>query len=207
MKDNPQIRSLVSHSLQEAKQALDDFLDSPATVGTIAEAAQICAQCLQNGHKILSCGNGGSLCDATHFAEELTGRYRGNRCPLPAIAMNDPAFLTCTANDFDFQDVFARYVEGVGHEGDVLLSISTSGTSENILRAVRAAKRKGMMVIALTSGADNSSQQCALPSNPLVQEADCSVCAPRTPHSDRIQEIHIKVIHILIESIESILGV
>lgn len=190
------IQSIISHSLQEAKQALDDFLASPATVCTIAEASLICAQCLEDGHKILSCGNGGSLCDATHFAEELTGRYRGNRRSLPAIAMNDPAYLTCTANDFDFLDVFARYVEGVGNEGDVLLAISTSGTSENILRAARAARQKGLKVVALTSQGGN----------PLAHEAHCAVCAPRTPHSDRIQEIHIKVIHILIECIESTLS-
>ena len=196
MKEN-NIQALISFSLQEAQKALNDFLSRPETVGKIAEAAQLCAQCLLDGHKILSCGNGGSLCDATHFAEELTGRYRGNRHSLPAIAINDPAYLTCTANDFDFQDVFSRYVEGVGHEGDILLAISTSGTSENILRAVRAAKQKGMKVIALTSEGGN----------PLSQEAHCAVCAPRTPHSDRIQEIHIKVIHILIESIELLLGV
>lgn len=195
MKDND-IQALVAHSLQEAKQALDDFLSFPGTVETMAEAAALCAQCLREGHKILSCGNGGSLCDATHFAEELTGRYRGNRHSLPAIAMNDPAYLTCAANDFDFQDVFSRYVEGVGCEGDVLLAISTSGTSENILRAVRSAKQKGMRVVALTSEGGN----------PLSREAHFAVCAPRTLHSDRIQEIHIKVIHILIESIEALLS-
>lgn len=190
--DNPTL-PIIAHSLQEAHQALEDFLANPLTATRIEEAARILAQCLKNGKKILSCGNGGSLCDATHFAEELTGRYRDNRRSLPAIAMNDPAYLTCTGNDFDFQDIFARYVEGVGQEGDVLLAISTSGTSENILRATRAAKEKSMKVVALTSEGQN----------PLSAEADCAVCAPRTPHSDRIQEIHIKVIHILIECIEA----
>ena len=197
MTENKEIQELVAHSLQEARQALNSFLEKDQTVEIIADAAQICADSLQKGCKILSCGNGGSLCDATHFAEELTGRYRGNRRSLPAIAINDPAYLTCAANDFDFPDVFARYVEGVGNEGDVLLAISTSGTSENILRAARAAKEKRMKIVALTSEGGN----------PLSQMADCAVCAPRTPHSDRIQEIHIKVIHILIECIESLLNI
>ena len=145
-----------------------------------------------SGHKILTCGNGGSLCDATHFAEGLTQRYRDSRIPLPAISINDSAYITCTSNDFSFEDIFSRYIDGVGLKGDVLLAISTSGNSENIIKAANKAKEKNMKVIALTSQGPND----------LIDKADIAICAPKAQHSDRIQEIHIKVIHILIQAIE-----
>ena len=189
MKD---IQGIIGHSLEEARDELDRFMADPETIPAIQEAAGIMARCILAGGKIISCGNGGSLCDATHFAEELTGRYRGNRGPLPAIAINDPAYMTCTANDFSFEEAFSRYVEGVGQRGDVLLAISTSGTSANVLKAAEAAKAKGMKLVSLTGPAGN----------PLAEIADAAVCAPAAPHSDRIQEIHIKVIHILIHAIE-----
>lgn len=190
------MKELIRISLIEAEQTLASFLADEKTVESIAQAADYCSTSLQNGHKIISCGNGGSLCDATHFAEELTGRYRNNRRPLPAIAINDPAYMTCTGNDFSFNDVFSRYIEGVGCDGDVLLAISTSGNSANIVRAAQQAKVQGMKVIALTSKGLNK----------LVEVADIAICAPKAAHSDRIQEIHIKVIHILIQAIESELG-
>ncbi len=185
-------KQLIVHSLDEAQETLRTFIKAEGTVDCIARAAALCADCLAKGNKIITCGNGGSLCDATHFAEELTGRYRETRRPLSAVCINDPAYLTCTANDFSYADAFARYVEGVGREGDVLLAFSTSGTSENVLRAADAAREKGMQVIAFTSAGEN----------PLTDKADVAICAPRAPHSDRIQEIHIKVVHILIECIE-----
>ena len=191
------MKELILKDLQEAQGELERFLAAPSTLDSIALAAGICADAVRNGNKIISCGNGGSLCDATHFAEELTGRYRGNRRPLPAIAINDPAYLTCTANDFGFEHVFSRYVEGVGSTGDVLLAISTSGASANVLKAADAARALGMKVVALTGPAGNS----------LAALADAAVCAPAAPQSDRIQEIHIKVIHILIHAIEANLGV
>lgn len=190
------MKELIERDLAQARGELERFLADPATVGAIEGAADICIRALAAGRKIISCGNGGSLCDATHFAEELTGRYRGNRTPLPAIAINDPAYMSCTGNDFEFADIFGRYVEGVGCEGDVLLGISTSGTSRNVLNAAAAARAKGMKVVALTGPAGN----------PLAEAADAAVCAPAAPHSDRIQEIHIKVIHILIHAIEAGLG-
>ena len=190
------MKNLINKDLLEAINELDRFWADTENIDSIEAAAALCIEALQNGHKILSCGNGGSLCDATHFAEELTGRYRGNRRSLPAIAINDPAYLTCTANDFSFEEVFSRDVQGVGCKGDVLLAISTSGTSANVLAAARAAKSLGMKVIALTGPAGN----------PLAKMADAAVCAPAAPHSDRIQEIHIKVIHILIHAIESGMG-
>ena len=190
------MKELIRTSLIEAEQTLASFLADEKTVESIAQAADYCSISLRNGHKIISCGNGGSLCDATHFAEELTGRYRDNRRPLPALAINDPAYMTCTGNDFSFNDVFSRYIEGVGCDGDVLLAISTSGNSANIVRAAQQAKAQGMKVIALTSKGLNK----------LAEVADIAICAPKAAHSDRIQEIHIKVIHILIQAIESELG-
>lgn len=170
-------------------------MGDPETVSSIEKAAKVMAETLSDGGKIISCGNGGSLCDATHFAEELTGRFRSDRRPYPAMAINDPAYFTCVGNDFSFEDIFSRWVEAVGSPGDVLLAISTSGTSKNILRAAEAARQLGMKVVALTSKKGK----------PLAGLADISVMAPDAPHSDRVQEIHIKVIHILIEVIESLL--
>ena len=189
------IRETIIKSLDEARRTLEEFMSSPSALDQIEKAAQICVEALRNGNKIISCGNGGSLCDATHFAEELTGRYRDSRCPLPAIAINDPAYMTCVGNDFGFQNVFSRYVEGVGSKGDVLLAISTSGNSQNVLDAVAKAQQKGMKVISLTSFGENK----------LSPLSDVAICTPRTAHSDRIQEIHIKVIHILIQCIEEML--
>ena len=189
------IRETIIKSLDEARRTLEEFMSSPSALDQIEKAAQICVEALRNGNKIISCGNGGSLCDATHFAEELTGRYRDSRCPLPAIAINDPAYMTCVGNDFGFQNVFSRYVEGVGSKGDVLLAISTSGNSQNVLDAVAKAQKKGMKVISLTS----------LGESKLSPLSDVAICTPRTAHSDRIQEIHIKVIHILTQCIEEML--
>ena len=190
------MRELIQYDLQEAKDELERFLSEPSTTDSIEAAARICTEALAAGCKIISCGNGGSLCDATHFAEELTGRYRAGRRSLPAIAINDPAYLTCASNDFSYEKAFSRYVEGVGCKGDVLLAISTGGTSANVLGAAAAAREKGMKVIALTGPSGN----------PLEKMSDAAVCAPAAPHSDRIQEIHIKVIHILIHAIEAGMG-
>lgn len=190
-----ELRNIITDGLAEAKSELDAFINDPLTAPSIMEAANLMATCLTQGGKIISCGNGGSLCDATHFAEELTGRFREDRRPLPAMAINDPAYITCVGNDYSFEDVFSRWVEAFGKTGDILLAISTSGSSKNILKAAAAARRLGMKVVALTSKKSKS----------LAELADVVVAAPDAPHSDRIQEIHIKVIHILIQSIESLL--
>ena len=190
------IQDTIRHSLAECNRELQTFLEDPRTVPTIEKITGILADSLRAGGKILACGNGGSLCDATHFAEELTGRFRGNRRSLPAMAVNDPAYMTCVGNDFAFDEIFARWVEAFGKERDVLLAISTSGKSGNILKAIEAARTAGMKVVALTADTDN----------PMRQAADAALLAPAAPHSDRIQEIHIKVIHILIEGVERALG-
>jgi D-sedoheptulose 7-phosphate isomerase len=149
-------------------------------------------QSIKNGGKILSCGNGGSMCDAMHFAEELTGRYRNDRPAIGAVAMSDVSHMACVGNDYGYDHVFSRYLEGVGREGDVLLGISTSGNSANVIKAAEVAKKKGIKVIGLTgkSGGD------------LAALCDVEIRAPHAPYADRAQEIHIKVIHCLIDYIE-----
>ena len=188
-------KTIIQDSLAQAHEELERFMSDQDTVPSIEKAAEVMSGCLSSGGKIISCGNGGSLCDATHFAEELTGRFRNDRGPLPAMAINDPAYLTCVGNDYSFDVVFSRWIEAFGKSGDVLLAISTSGTSPNIIKAAEAAKNLRMKVIALTSKNGKT----------LSDLADVTIAAPDAPHSDRIQEIHIKVIHILIEAIESLL--
>lgn len=189
-------KTIIQDSLAQAHEELERFMSDQDTVPSIEKAAEVMSGCLSSGGKIISCGNGGSLCDATHFAEELTGRFRNDRGPLPAMAINDPAYLTCVGNDYSFEVVFSRWIEAFGKSGDVLLAISTSGTSPNIIKAVEAAKSHGMKVVALTSKKGQT----------LSALSDVAIMAPDASHSDRIQEIHIKVIHILIEAIESILN-
>lgn len=188
-------KTIIQDSLAQAHEELERFMSDQDTVPSIEKAAEVMSGCLSSGGKIISCGNGGSLCDATHFAEELTGRFRNDRRPFPAMAINDPAYLTCVGNDYSFDVVFSRWIEAFGKPGDVLLAISTSGTSPNIIKAAKAAKSHGMKVVALTSKKGQT----------LSALSDVAIMAPDAPHSDRIQEIHIKVIHILIEAIESLL--
>ncbi len=187
---------IISYSLEQARKELEDFIADPSTLESMTAAVDIMAECLSSGGKIMSCGNGGSLCDATHFAEELTGRFRNNRMPLPAMSINDPAYFTCVGNDFSFEDIFTRWVEAFGRKGDVLLAITTSGTSKNVLRAVEAARAAGMKVIGLTARKGKA----------LAELSDVAIMAPDAPHSDRVQEIHIKVIHIVIEALEEKMG-
>ncbi|RIJ50659.1 D-sedoheptulose 7-phosphate isomerase [Maribellus luteus] len=186
------MKKMIQDSLGESLDKLQQFMSNAANIEAIEQTALAMAGALKAGNKIISCGNGGSLCDASHFAEELTGRYRTNREPLPAVAINDPAYITCVGNDFSFEEVFSRYVEAFGQKGDVLLAISTSGNSTNVVNAALAAKNKGMSVVALTGDSDNL----------LRKHSDIAVCAPVSGFSDRMQEIHIKVIHVLIQLIE-----
>ena len=186
------LNSIITDSLLEANAALESFMKTPSSMSAIEKAGKLMADTLAGGNKILSCGNGGSLCDASHFAEELTGRFRKSRQPYPALACNDPAYLTCTANDFSYKEVFSRWVEAIGNRDDILLAISTGGTSENVLMAVEKAKSIGLHVVGLTCEGET----------PLKKMSDICICAPKAQYSDRIQEIHIKVIHILIQVIE-----
>ncbi|ALI99305.1 D-sedoheptulose 7-phosphate isomerase [Rufibacter tibetensis] len=184
--------ALILQELQQAQQVLTDFLAQPATISSIEAAAQLMANSLKNEGKILSCGNGGSMCDAMHFAEELTGRYRDDRAPMAAISISDPSHMSCVINDYGYDHVFSRYVQALIRPGDVLLGISTSGNSANVLRAAEAAKAAGAHVVTLT-GKDGGK---------LASLSDVEIRVPHFGYADRIQEIHIKVIHILILLLE-----
>lgn len=184
-------KSTTANHFFEAIEVLNQFATEENFL-KIEEAGNLMVQSLQKGGKLISCGNGGSMCDAMHFAEELTGRYRENRNALPAISISDPSHLSCVANDFGYDSVFSRFVEAFGKEGDVLLGISTSGNSKNVIKAIEVAKEKGMIVIVLT-GKDGG----------LMKElCDLEIRAPFSTFADRAQEIHIKVIHALIDYIE-----
>ena len=189
---NTNSTQIIEKELQEAHQVLSNFMADPKLIETIAEMAHLMSQVIENGGKIITCGNGGSHCDAMHFAEELTGRYRSDRKSLPAIAISDAAHLTCVGNDYGFDAIFSRFIEGMGNNGDVLLAISTSGNSMNIVNAVKAAKEKNMKTIVLT-GKDGGK---------LADMADRLLIVPHFGFADRIQEIHIKIIHIMILLIE-----
>ncbi|MEJ2638228.1 MAG: SIS domain-containing protein [Desulfosarcinaceae bacterium] len=182
----------IRNSLEEADRALKRLLADEETLERIALAASSLTESLENGGRIFACGNGGSMCDAAHFAEELTGRYRKDRPGFAAIAINDPSHITCVGNDFGFDEIFSRYIESHGRLGDVLLALSTSGKSPNVLKAVAAAERLGMTTIALTG----------VLKSPLAQQADIAICTPAGDFADRVQELHIKVLHILIELVE-----
>jgi D-sedoheptulose 7-phosphate isomerase len=186
------VKDLILTSLNEAKAALDALRANERTLGEIARAAEMLTGTFQAGGRVFSCGNGGSMSDAMHFAEELTGRYRLNRASLPAIAISDPGHLSCVANDFGYDFVFSRFIESHGRAGDCLLAISTSGKSPNVLNAARAASSRAMKVIALTGKAGSE----------LEPLADICIATPGGSYADRVQELHIKVIHILIELVE-----
>lgn len=182
----------VKNEFLEAKAILEQYLSDDSNFQKIADAGEIMVRALKCGHKLISCGNGGSMSDAMHFAEELSGLYRDRRKALPAISISDPTHITCAGNDFGFEHIFSRFVEAIGQEGDVLLAISTSGNSKNVLHAVAAAKEKGMFIIGLTGKEGGR----------LAAICDVELRAPFSKYSDRTQEIHIKIIHSLIHYIE-----
>lgn len=186
------MKTLILENLNEAQEVLEEFLTEPENIKAIEKAATIMIEAVQEGGKIIACGNGGSMTDAMHFAEELSGVFREKRPALPAISISDPSHITCTANDYSFDEIFSRYVEGVGQQGDVLLAISTSGNSMNIIKATEAAKGKGMQVIGLTGKTGGL----------LAGMADQEIRVRGRKHSDRIQEVHIKILHILVLLIE-----
>ena len=184
--------SIIKGELSEAQKVLERFLSDEEQLDKIKEASLLMSEAIKQGGKIISCGNGGSHCDAMHFAEELTGRYRENRKSLPAIAISDPSHISCVSNDYGYEYVFSRFIEGLGSEKDVLLAISTSGNSANIINAVEAAKKAGLKTIILT-GKDGGK---------LSGKADFEINVPHFGYADRIQEVHIKIIHIFMLLIE-----
>lgn len=188
----PPIYDTILAELSDSQTVLNAFITNSENIARIAAAGRLMSDAIKNGGKILSCGNGGSMCDAMHFAEELSGRYRHDRRALPAIAISDPSHLSCVSNDYGYEYVFSRYLEALGNPGDVLLAISTSGNSGNVLKAAETARIKEMSVVSLT-GKDGGQ---------LASLSDVEIRVPHFGYADRIQEIHIKVIHILILLIE-----
>jgi len=182
----------IKRNFFEAQQVLNQFIQDEKNWVAFEKAGQIMVEAVKQKNIIFSCGNGGSMCDAMHFAEELSGRFRGNRPAMPAIAISDPSHITCVGNDYGFDFIFSRYLEGIGKAGDVLLAISTSGNSKNINNAAKIAKEKGIKIVALTGKSGGG----------LASLADVELRAPLSEFSDRVQEIHIKIIHSLIHYIE-----
>lgn len=184
---------LIRDELSQARKVLDDFCADPENLDAIAAAADRIVETLRRGGKVMACGNGGSYCDAMHFAEELSGRYRQNRAAFSALAISDGAHITCVANDFGYDRIYARYVESVGREGDLLMVFTSSGNSENLVQAALQAQKQGIGIIALT-GKDGGK---------IKSLADVEIRVPYNGWADRIQEIHIKVVHILLHYIET----
>jgi D-sedoheptulose 7-phosphate isomerase len=185
-------RDPVRSSFDEALATLQAFIAAPQALANVQRFVAVAAETLRRGNKLMSCGNGGSMCDAMHFAEEWTGRFRGNRDALPAVAFSDPSQLTCIANDFGFDEVFARQVEALGRRGDVLVLMSTSGNSPNCLRAIEEAKKRGITTVGLLGKGGGK----------MLALVDIPIVVPLATTSDRIQEVHIKVLHIAIEAVE-----
>jgi D-sedoheptulose 7-phosphate isomerase len=186
------MKNHITHSLQEAHDALTHLMANEEALGKIELAAAVLVEVFQSKGHVYSCGNGGSMCDAMHFAEELTGRYRKDRAALGAAAISDASHMSCVGNDYGYEQVFSRYIEAHGRAGSCLLALTTSGTSKNIIRAARTAKDLGMKVIILSGR----------PNPELEALSTVYICTPAGQYADRVQELHIKVLHILIELVE-----
>lgn len=185
-------KNAIAAHFEEALKVLREFSVEENFI-KISSAGDLIVNALRKSGKVISCGNGGSMSDAMHFAEELTGRYRNDRKAIPAMAISDPSYLSCVSNDYGYDFVFSRFIEAFGKSNDVLVAISTSGNSVNVLNAIVEAKTKGMVVIGLT-GKDGGK---------MAGLCDVEIRAPYSDYADRAQEIHIKVIHSLIDYIES----
>jgi len=186
------MKNHIRNTLSESQTALENLISNDEQLSNIETAAGILIEALRNNRTIFSCGNGGSMCDAMHFAEELTGRYRKNRQGHAAISISDPSHISCVANDFGYEFIFSRYLESHAREGDVLLGISTSGTSKNVVEAAKAAEKLGVHAIILSG---RSAQE-------LEALSKVYICTKGGDFADRVQELHIKILHIFIELIE-----
>lgn len=181
----------IQDSLQDAQNTIKLFIENQENITLMDKAISLMAESLNNNGRIYSCGNGGSMCDAMHFAEELTGRFRDDRKAVPAMAISDPSHLSCVSNDYGYEFVFSRFLEGWANAGDCLVAISTSGSSKNVLRAVEFAKVNGIKTIGLLGKSGGQ----------LKDMVDIPLVVPSNV-SDRVQEVHIKIIHTFIEGIE-----
>jgi len=182
----------IKQHFEEANNILTQFLSNDKNFDAIEKAGQLMVDSIKAEGKIISCGNGGSMCDAMHFAEELTGKYRNDRPAIGAISMSDVSHMACVGNDYGYDFIFSRYLEAVGRKSDVLLAISSSGNSVNVIKAMEVAKQKGIKIVGLT-GKDGGK---------MAPLCDVEIRAPHSQYADRAQEIHIKVIHSLIDFIE-----
>lgn len=183
---------VIRNVLKEAHEHLTSLMSNEESLEAITKAGELLAQSFKSGGRAFSCGNGGSMCDAMHFAEELSGRFRDDRPGLPATSISDPSHISCVGNDYGYEEIFSRYIEAHGRKGDVLLAITTSGTSKNVVSAAKKAKELGVQVIGLTGKSGTV----------LADLSDILICTPGGKYADRIQELHIKVIHTLIELVE-----
>ena len=181
----------ISDALKSAQSTLEKFIADDQNTVLIEKAIDTFLTSLKGDGRVMACGNGGSMCDSMHFIEELTGRYRKDRDPISAIPMGDPGHITCVANDYGFEHIFSRNVQAWGRKGDALLAISTSGNSENVIKAVEIAHKKEMKVVGLLGKTGGK----------LKDMVDVPIIVD-SPITDRIQEVHIKLIHIFIEGIE-----
>ena len=184
-------KDVWTHAFTEAQQTLQKFLADPEQIKRCERFSELLTETFKSGGKLFTCGNGGSHCDAMHFAEEFTGRYRKDRAPLGALALGNAPHVTCVGNDYGFNEIFAREIGGMGRKGDMLVGLSTSGNSENVIRAFTVAKEMGIKTVALL-GRDGGK---------LLKMADHAIVVGATT-SDRIQEMHIKIIHTVIETVE-----
>jgi D-sedoheptulose 7-phosphate isomerase len=196
-RDPSRLNEIVRAAAIEASACFDAFTRDEHAIDQVAEAGRLLAACLAQDGKVITCGNGGSMCDAIHLAEELTGRFRSDRRALGALALSDAGYLSCVGNDLGYDEVFARGVEALGRPGDVLVAFTTSGTSTNVIRAVSAARRNGMVAIAVTGR----------PGAAVEQEASLTIVTPGGRWADRVQELHTLVVHALIELVEHSLGI
>ena len=185
----------IIEAITESKNGLNKVLNNLELIKNIQNASELIEETINNDSKVFSCGNGGSMCDAMHFAEELSGRFRENRRGLSAISISDPSYLTCVANDFGFEYVFSRFMEANAKKGDLLLAISTSGKSKNILEVGKYCKKNDLKLITLT-GKENSE---------VSNYSSIDICTPNGSYSDRVQEIHTLVIHIIVEMVEDLI--
>ena len=189
------LNNQIINAIKESRDGIDKILNDQDLIYNIEKAARLIFNTISNGGTVFSCGNGGSMCDAMHFSEELSGRFRENRRGLPSVAISDPSFLTCVANDYGFEYVFSRFIEANSKNGDILLAISTSGKSKNIIRVCEYCKSKNIKLITLT-GAKKSIASTY---------SDIDICTPNGSYSDRVQELHTLVIHIIVETLESLM--
>ena len=185
----------IIQAIQESKDGMNSLIENKEIINNIKKASDLIVKTISNNSRIFSCGNGGSMCDAMHFSEELSGRFRANRKGLPSISISDPSYLTCVANDFGFEFVFSRFLEANSTKDDLLLAISTSGESKNIIKACEYCKFNSIKLITLT-GKQNST---------MSKYADIDICTPNGKYSDRVQEIHTSLIHIIVEMVEDLI--